>query len=111
MSKPQDTPTPSKGVPITLDRPRFFRYTLGTLRKIREELGDEALREGVSGEKLAKVLCMGLQGDDPDLTPEKVEEIIDLQKLEEVVSAMRQAMGQKAVATVGPQPAAAPAAE
>ena len=111
MTAQGSSPAPSKGVPITLDRPRFFRYTLGTLRKIREELGDEALKDGVSGEKLAKVLCYGLQGDDPELTPEKVEEIIDLQKLEEVVAAMRQAMGQKAVATVGPQPAAAPAAE
>ena len=103
------TPTPSKGVPVDLDRRRYFRYNLRDLRKIREEFGDEVLQAGVSGDKLAKVLCIGLQGDDPDLTPEKVEEIIDLEKLEDVVAAMRKAMGQKAVATVGPQTPAAPA--
>lgn len=103
MTDTQKTPTPSKGVPVMLDRERYFRYTLGTLRKIREELGDEALKEGVSGEKLAKVLCYGLQGDDPDLTPEKVEEIIDLTMLDDVVASMRKAMGQKIKVAAGPQ--------
>jgi len=96
-------PAPTKGVPIMLDRQRYLRYTLKTLRKIREELGEDALKTGVSGEKLAKVLCYGLQGDDPSMTWEQVEDIIDLSQLEDVVIAMRKAMGQKAAVTLDPR--------
>ena len=103
-------PAPTRGVPIMLDRQRYLRFTLRTLRRIREELGDEAMKAGVSGEKLAKVLCYGLQGDDPELTWERVEDIIDLAQLDEVTVALRQAMGQKAVVAVDPRPPA-PAAD
>ncbi len=94
-----DTPPPSRGIPIDLDHRRYLRYTLGTLRKIRQEFGEKALSEGVTEEKLAKVLWYGLVGDDPDLKVEAVEEIIDLEHLPEVTKAMRMAMGGKAVVT------------
>lgn len=96
MSDTKSTPAPSRGVPIDLDRRRYLRYTLGTLRKIRLEFGDETLTKGVTEEKLAKVLWYGLVGDDPELKPELVEEIVDLEKLPEVTKAMRAAMGGKA---------------
>lgn len=106
MSTQEKTPTPSRGVPVTLDRVRYFRYTLKALRAIREEFGDNALKEGVSGEKLAKVLWLGLVGDDPSLTPELVEEMIDMEHLDDVTAAMKKAMGQKSkVESVPPQPA------
>jgi len=105
-------PAPTKGVPIMLDRQRYLRFTLKTLRKIREELGEDALTAGVSGEKLAKVLCYGLQGDDPSLTPDQVEDIIDLSQMDDLVVALRKAMGQKATITVDPRtPAPAASAD
>ena len=109
MSEQKST-APSKGVPVQMDRVRYFRYTLGTLRKIREELGDQALAEGVSGDKLGKMFWYGLVGDDPTLSPEAVEDLIDMENLEPIVAAMRQAMGQKAKAEVVPPAAAGDAA-
>lgn len=109
MSK-GNTPTPTRGVPVELDKTRYFRFTLGTIRKIREELGDEALEGGVKGDKLAKVFWYGLIGDDPNLSLDAVEDMIDMENLETVVAAMKKAMGAKATAEVvptTPTPAAA----
>lgn len=100
----EKTPPPSRGVPVELDRVRYLRYTLGTLRKIRQEFGQEQLAAGVSEEKLAKVLWYGLVGDDPDLKQEDVENLIDLEHLPVVVKAMRTAMGQKGVEISSPSP-------
>lgn len=110
MSKDQK-PAPTRGVPVELDRTRYFRYTLGTLRKLREELGVEALEAGVSGDKLTKVFWYGLKGDDPELTTEKIDELIDLENLDVVVDAMRKAMGHKAKVEVLGPPTPTPAAE
>ena len=87
----------------------FLRYTLATLRKIRDDLGQKTLSEGVSDEKLVKVLWYGLLKDQPDLTVEQVEEMIDLRDLSAVVIALRKAMGGSDVKLVPPMPA--PAAE
>ena len=111
MTDTSKTPTPTRGVEIMLDRKRFLRYTLGTLRRIREELGTEALEAGVSEEKLARVLWHGLKEDDPSLRPEQVEDLVDLQQLPVLVSALQMAMGGKARATVVDPPLPAAGAE
>lgn len=105
------TPPPTRGVPVELDRTRYLRYTLATMRTIREEFGKE-LAAGISDDKLAKVLWYGLRGEDPTVTIEQVEEAIDLENLSTVMDAMRKAMGQKArVERIAgpPEPAPAPA--
>ena len=104
MQDTNTTPTPTRGIEIKLDRLRHLRFTLGTLRRIREEIGTEALEAGVSEEKLAKVLWYGLKEDDPTLKPEDVEDLIDLQDLPELVEALKRAMGGKAKASVALSP-------
>lgn len=105
MSSGKETPTPTRGVPIELDRTRYLRFSLGTLRRIREEFGED-LEAGLSGDKLAKVLWYGLRGSDPELTVEQLEEIIDLEQLPAVIEALGKAMGNKA----GVRPPEAPGA-
>ena len=107
-SPPDPIPTPTRGVLVVLDRPRRLRYTLGTLRRIREEFGEAVLSSGVAEDKLAKILWYGLRTDDPSLKPEDIEELIDLQQLPELVKALEVAMGGTARARVveDPQPPA-----
>lgn len=101
---PPETPKPTRGVQVTLDRPRFMRYSLGTIRKIREEFGADALEKGLSGGELAKVLWYGLIGDDPSLTPADVEEMIDLENLKDVLDVMNKALGYRSKASVAQDP-------
>lgn len=96
------TPTPTRGVPIELDRVRYLRYTLGSLRRIREEYGTDALKDGVSEEKLAKVIWYGLKTDDPTLKVEDVEDLVDMTKLAALTEAIGKAMGGKAKAEIVP---------
>lgn len=96
----ETTPTPTRGVPVLLDRERRFRYTLRTIREITKEFGEGALSMELTGEKLAKVLWHGLKHEDPDLTVEQVEDAIDLENLHEVLDAMKKAMGTKAKAAL-----------
>jgi hypothetical protein len=105
VTAPAQTPTPTRGVPVELGgRTLYFRYTLGTLRKIREKFGATALESGVADEALAEVILMGLLGSDPTLTVDQIEDMIDLPTLPVVVEAMRKAMGDKAKASIHPQP-------
>jgi hypothetical protein len=79
-----------------LDRERRLRFTFATRRQMLEELGgEEKLREGLSGDSLCKVLWYGLKHEDPELTLEQVEEIVDLENLRETVAAMSKALGYK----------------
>jgi len=109
VSERQDTPpTPTRGVPVELGGQQYFlRYTMATLRKIRQEMGPQALAEGVGDDKLIKVLWYGFKNQHPDLTEEQVEELIDLRDLKNVVIALRQAMGGTDVKLVPPMPAPA----
>ena len=93
-----------------LDHERHLRYSLLTLRKIREEFGKEALESGLTDDKLAKVLWYGLVGEDPALTVEKIEEIVDLENLSPVLEAMTKAMGYRTRTVPQGPPAPPPAA-
>ncbi len=90
-------PTPSRGVPVELDKTRFLRYSLKTHNQIRKEFGDDT---NITGERLAKLLWYGLVGDDPNLTVEDVEELVDLEHLDAIVEAVSKAMGRAGKASV-----------
>jgi len=96
-----DNPTPTRGVLVTLDRPRHIRYTLRALREIRTEFGEDALTRGVSADSVAKLLWFGLRHEDPDLTIEQVEEMVDLENLDEVMRAVGVATSGRVTTTVG----------
>lgn len=114
------TTAPTRGVPVTLDRERHLRYSFATRKQMLAELGgEEALRSGLTGDMLPKVLWYGLKHEDAALTVEQVEEMLDMENLQTVVKVMLKAMGYEGKLVVGgeagnpPQsaPAAAPGAE
>lgn len=109
MEAPEVKPTPTRGVPVELDKTRYLRYSLATRKKIRAEFGDE-MAKGVSDERLAKLLWFGLAEDDPTLTVEQVENLIDMEMLPTVMEAVQKAMGSKAKATITNPPTPTPAA-
>ena len=93
-------PSPTRGVPVTIDRERHFRYSLATLRKIEEELGGLDKIEGVGN--ITHVLWLGLKHEDEELTEEQLAELVDAEMLPDVIVAMRAAMGGgRLTATVG----------
>ena len=48
VPQPEKSPTPTRGIPVQLDKERRLRFTLGTMRKLQEEFGEDALEKGVS---------------------------------------------------------------
>lgn len=103
------TPAPTRGVPLELDKTRYLRYSLATRRKIRVEFGEEETKT-YTDDKLAKLLWYGLVEDDPTLTIEQLENIIDLENLHVVMEAVQKAMGSKAKVIIMDPPAPTPAA-
>lgn len=87
------TPAPTRGVPVTLDKVRHLRYTLGTRKRLLQEIGGEEALNDLTGDKMAILLLYGLKHEDPDLTLEQVEEMVDLENLPVVVEAFAKAMG------------------
>lgn len=95
------TPTPTRGVLITcLDRERHLRFTLKTIREMREEFGEDALAKGIQQEAIAKLLWYGLKHEDAELTPDQVEEMVDLEHLGDVMEAVAKATGRRATIEV-----------
>lgn len=76
-----EKPTPTKGVPITLDRQRHLRFPLGTLRNMDES------------SDVVSVLYLGLKHEDPELTEEQVGGLVDLEMMPTLVEPLRQATG------------------
>lgn len=110
VTPPNQSPTPTRGVPIELDRTRHLRYSLATTRKMREKFGDTFEKEGIGDEAIAEVLWFGLKHEDDEITIEAIEEMVDLQNLATVMSCVMEAMGQKVnpqLAVVAATPAAA----
>jgi hypothetical protein len=75
--------TPTRGVAITLDKERFLRFPLGALKKLQEQ----------KGTSLAQLLLLGLQKDDPALTLEQLEDLIDLENLHTLFGPVKKATG------------------
>lgn len=96
-------PTPTRGVPVELDRERRLRYSLKTMREMRRALGEAPT---VGTDILCKVLWYGLKHEDPTLTEDAIEEMVDLENLPDVVRAVRKASGiQLSYPGVPPEPA------
>lgn len=101
--------TPTRGVRIVLDKPRHLRFSLGTMEDLQNEFGSNALGGDLSGKKLARIIWHGLKWEDPQLTPEAVAELVDMEHLTLVTEAMAQATGsKKAVVSPLAQPQDAP---
>jgi len=91
----EQSPTPTRGVPIMLDRERRLRYSLKTVRELKKEFGEGALSRGVGEDGIAKLLWYGLKSDDPELSCEDVEELVDLEHLTEVMEKVSIATGSR----------------
>jgi hypothetical protein len=74
-------PSPTKGVPVELDRTRHLRFPLGVLRGIEADT------------QLATVMYLGLKHEDPELTVEQVGEMIDLEMMPGLVEPLKIATG------------------
>lgn len=96
-------PAPTRGVPIMLDRLRHIRFPLGIVRRIREELGDDALTEGIPVHQISKLLHYALLHEDPSMTPDKAEMLVDLENMKEVTYAIVKATGRDPKELEGPQ--------
>ena len=102
MAESENTPTPTRGSSVTLDKLRRFRYSFRTRREMIEKLGgEEQLTAGLEGETLCLVVWYGLKHEDPDLTVEQVEDLVDMENLTAVVTAMSVALGYKGKPLVG----------
>ncbi len=86
---------------IQLDRERTLNFNLNALRKIEKETGKKIseLADGFGLDEMQTVLWAGLVHEDPELTFERVGEIVDIQSLGKVGDAIAEAVG-KALGTV-----------
>lgn len=85
MSERKDgPPAPTRGVAVELDRQRFLRYPLSVLKQLQ--------RDGES-KSLGEVIWIGLKGDDPTLTVEQVDDMIDLENLHTLFGPVKRATG------------------
>ena len=76
-----------------LDRERYIRFSLKTLSALRAELGKDALEKGFDPALIGKFLWYGLRENDPTLTVEEVEDLVDLEHLPEIVAVITKATG------------------
>lgn len=72
---------PTRGVPVELDRTRYFRFPVRALKQFRE--GGEV--------SLTQILLVGLRGDDPELTEEMLDDLVDLENLPTIADAVKKA--------------------
>lgn len=67
-------------VSVQLDKIRSFRYGMKALSRIEGLLGVPVSKldfDNLTQIHLATIICCGLMHEDPDLTPEKVMDLID----------------------------------
>jgi len=93
------TPTPTRGVPVDLGDgvPRRLRYSLRTMREVRQAFGDIEQFDA-HDENLGKLLWFGLRHEDDTLSVPQVEELVDLEHLTTIMEAVTEALGGKALA-------------
>lgn len=106
-------PTPTRGVPVQLaadDRVRHLRYSMRTLKEIRAKFGDQVLSKSWEGDAVAELLWYGLKHEDPNLTIEQIEDLVDLEHLEEIMKAVKTATGGGRVEEVKRPPEPVPVA-
>lgn len=90
------TPTPTRGVPVTLNGAEYrLRYSMRMLRRIREEMGAEVLMQGVVADNLCTMLWYGLGAETSPLSKDDLDDAVDLENMADVVTALQKAMGMK----------------
>jgi|LauGreDrversion4_2_1035121.scaffolds.fasta_scaffold36607_3 hypothetical protein len=82
-------------VSVQLDKIRSFRYGMKALSRIEGLLGVPVSKldfDNLTQLHLATIICCGFMHEDPDLTPDKVMDLIDEHSsLVEITAAMGQA--------------------
>ncbi|MCU9811296.1 MULTISPECIES: hypothetical protein [Paraclostridium] len=84
-----------KGTLIKLDRERYLKFTLNSVRMLEKEynISLDKIDEDFSMEKIQMLLHVGLLKDDPELSFEEVGELVDMSNMKIVVEALTQALG------------------
>lgn len=72
-----------------LDRERELKYTFGDIRRLREKYS--AADIGI--DTIPDIVALGLRRDDPQITPEQVAEIVDMETFTELCYAVNHATG------------------
>ena len=74
---------------------RVLRYSLGAAKRLKKHFGASLFKgiENVDEDKLSILIYEGLKADDPGLTVEIVEEMIDVQELPEIILGVFAALG------------------
>ena len=84
-----------KKVPIEWDKPRVLQYPFPVLKVLRDEYGVDLLAgdwKADSLEQMASVSWAGLHIDDPELPEDEVFTMMDINNLNELTDAMREAL-------------------
>lgn len=106
---------PPSGVKVELDRPRTLRYTNRSLVKLEDESGltaSELVQRIAAGsmKALSQLVWAGLLHESPTLTVEEVLDWIDIERLDEIATAVgtavEQAFGQPEAGAEGKAEAA-----
>ena len=84
MPSKEQAPTPTRGVAVDLDCRRYLRYPLKVLKSLQAE--------GAAA-SLGQILFLGLKTDDPELTLDFVESLIDLESLPTLFGPVKKATG------------------
>lgn len=69
-----------KFVPIELDKTRNIRFGMVALMKVEKKLGKSFSKinfDEITYDEVANILWAGLVHEDPELTPDKLAELID----------------------------------
>lgn len=84
---------PTEPTEIVLDRPRRLRLTFRAMREIKEGTGVDMLNtgslEGVTPDQFPIVLAAMLRHEDRELTPETVEDLLDVENIGYVLERMK----------------------
>lgn len=103
----EKTPAPTRGVPFELDGVTYrLRYSMLRLRQMREEIGEDIAKEGVTDERLVDALWYGLGAKESPLSKDDIADLVDLENMAVVVKALQKAMGMKVPSEPLPAPAA-----
>jgi hypothetical protein len=93
-------PTTPATITLSDGKERVLRYSIGTMKKLRTAFGATSLLkdglQNIDEDKLPILIWHGLVHEDPTLTVEQVEELIDAQMLAYVMSRFSLAFGGKA---------------
>lgn len=101
MSKRNGTRSPVRSIPVMLDKERHLRFTLNAIIAIGERVSElrgqevtlEKILEGgtVPLKEFKILLWAALKHEDPGLTEDQVGDIVDVENLPRIQSAMEQA--------------------